>query len=62
MNENRIKTSVNTGEVSLPPAQRAVWSVKPHAQWRGGSEKQGFDGEKGLDKPRGGGENRGNGE
>lgn len=29
MNEDLMKTSVNTGEVSLPQAQAAGWSVKP---------------------------------
>jgi hypothetical protein len=54
MNESRMKTLVNTGELSLPPAQRAVWSVKSHAQRRDGSEKRGFGVGKWVDKPSGG--------
>jgi len=51
MNEKRMKTSVNTGEVSLPPPQTAGWSVKPPTQKRDGREKRGFDVEEWLDKP-----------
>ncbi|EEF57243.1 hypothetical protein Cflav_PD0289 [Pedosphaera parvula Ellin514] len=32
MNENRMKTSVNTGEVSLPPAQAVGWGRKIRAE------------------------------
>jgi hypothetical protein len=46
-----MKTSVNTGEVSLPPARTAGWSVNPPAQQCYGSEKQVIGVEKGLDKP-----------
>ena len=28
LNENRMKTTVNTGKVSLPPAQKAAWGLK----------------------------------
>jgi len=28
MNENRMKPSVNTGEMSLPPAHKAGWGEK----------------------------------
>jgi hypothetical protein len=34
--ENRMKTSIHTGEVSSPPAQAAGWGVKPG----GGTEKR----------------------
>jgi len=51
MNERRMKTPDNTGEMSLPPAQAAGWSVQPPAQQHDGSEKQGFGVEKWLDKP-----------
>jgi hypothetical protein len=51
MNEKRMKAPDNTGDVSLPPAQTAVWSVKPPAQQRDGSEKRGFGVEKCVDKP-----------
>ena len=49
LNEEQMKTSVNTGEVSLPQTQAARWSVKPPAQQGDGSEKEGFGVEKGLD-------------
>jgi len=51
MNEKRMKTSVYTGEVSLPQAQAAGWSVKPPAQQDDGTEKTCFGVEKWLDKP-----------
>jgi hypothetical protein len=51
MNENRMKTSVNTGDVSLPPAQTAGWSVKSTAQQGDGPEKGCFGVEKWVDKP-----------
>jgi hypothetical protein len=51
MNEKRMKTSVNTGVVSLPPAQRAGCDQKPRAEHGGGSEKDCFGVENGLDRP-----------
>ena len=51
MTENLMKTSINTGEVSSPPAQEGGWDVKVRAQQRGSTEKQGFGVEKWLDKP-----------
>jgi hypothetical protein len=48
MNENRMKPSINMGEVSLPPARRAGWSVKPPAQQRDGSENGVFALKNGL--------------
>jgi hypothetical protein len=46
-----MKTSVNTVEVSLPPAYEAGWGVKVRAEHGGGSEKHGFGVEKWLAKP-----------
>ena len=54
MNEKRMKTSVNTGEVSLPAAQEAGRGVKVRAEQGGGFEKPGFGVEKGLDNACGG--------
>jgi hypothetical protein len=51
MNENRMKTSVNPGEVSSPPARGASWGVEIAAQEGSGSEKQVFGVQKRLDKP-----------
>jgi hypothetical protein len=51
MNESPMKTSVNTGDVSLPPAQTAGWSVKSTAQQGDGPEKGRFGVEKWVDKP-----------
>lgn len=42
LNESPMKTSVNTGEASLPPAQTADCGVEPPVQQCDGSEKQGF--------------------
>jgi hypothetical protein len=42
MNENRMKTSVNTDEVSLSPAQTAGWGLKIGVENGCGSEKQGW--------------------
>jgi len=39
MNEKRMKTSVNTGELSSPPAHGASWGVKVRAEHACGSEK-----------------------
>jgi hypothetical protein len=51
MKEKRMKTSDNTGEVSLPPAQAAGWGVKILAEQRGSSEKGGLGVEKWLVNP-----------
>jgi hypothetical protein len=51
MNENRMKTAINTGGVSSPPAQKAVWGVNIRAEHGSGSEKQGFVVEKWLVNP-----------
>jgi hypothetical protein len=51
MNEKRTKTSVNTGDVSLPPAQTAGWSVKSTAQQGDGPEKGHFGVKRWVDKP-----------
>jgi len=51
MNENRMTTSIHTGEVSSPPAQAAGWGLKISADQGGGSEKQGFGVEKGIAIP-----------
>jgi hypothetical protein len=48
MNENRMKPSVNMGEVSLPPARTAGWSVKPPAQQGDGPENGVFALKNGL--------------
>jgi len=40
MNEKRMRTPVNTGEVSLLPVQGAVWSVKIDAAHGDGTEKR----------------------
>jgi hypothetical protein len=42
MNEKRMKTALNTGQVSLPPAQEAGWNAKVHPEQGGGSGKPGF--------------------
>jgi hypothetical protein len=47
-----MKTPVNTGEASLPPAPEAGWDAKVRAEQDGASEKPGFGVAKGLDKPR----------
>jgi hypothetical protein len=52
MNEKRMKTALNTGQVSLPPAQEAGWNAKVHPEQGGGSEKPGFGVQKRLAKPR----------
>ena len=49
--ERRMKTSVNTGEVSLLPAHEAGLGVKVRAKHGGGSEIQGFCFEKRFAKP-----------
>jgi hypothetical protein len=51
MNENRLKTSISTGEVSLPPAQPAGGGVKIGVEHGRGSEKQGLVVEKWVDRP-----------
>jgi hypothetical protein len=51
MSEKRMKTSVNTGEVSLHPAHKAGWGVKVLAEHHGGSEKHSFGVEIWLEKP-----------
>jgi hypothetical protein len=51
MNEKRMKTPVNTGEVSSPRAREAGRGVKIGAEHDGGSEKQGFGVEQRVDKP-----------
>jgi hypothetical protein len=48
MNEKRMKTSVNTGEVSLPAAQEAGRGVKVRAEQGGGSENRVLALKKGL--------------
>jgi hypothetical protein len=52
MNEKRMKTAHNTGEVSLPPAHEAGWGVKAGAEHGCGSGKPGFGVEKWLARPR----------
>jgi hypothetical protein len=52
MNEKRMKTSVNTGELSSPPARGACLGVKVRAEHGCASEKPGFRVEKWLAKPR----------
>jgi hypothetical protein len=52
MNEKRMKTSVNTGELSSPPAQGACWGVKVRAEHGCGSEKPALGVEKWLEMPR----------
>ena len=52
MNEKRMKTSVNTGELSLPPAHGACWGVKARAKYGCCSEKPAFDVEKLLEMPK----------
>ena len=52
MNENRMKSSVNTGEVSLLPVQKAGWAINVRAEQGGGSKKPDFGVAKWLDKPR----------
>jgi len=46
MNEKRMKTSVNTGGLSSPPAHGVCWGVKARAEHRCGSEKPALDVEK----------------
>ena len=52
MNEKRMKTSVNTGELSSLTAQGACWGVKVRAEHGCNSEKPVFGVEKWLAKPR----------
>jgi hypothetical protein len=52
MNEKRMKTSVNTGELSSPPTQGASWGVKVRAEHGCGSEKPALGVEKQLEIPR----------
>jgi hypothetical protein len=52
MNEKRMKTSVNTGELSSPPAHGACWGVKVRAEHACGSEKPALGVEKWLEMPR----------
>jgi len=40
VNEQRMKTSVNAGEESLPPERKVVWDLKASAEHGCGSEKQ----------------------
>jgi hypothetical protein len=42
MNEKRMKTSVNTGELSSLLAHEAGWNEKKHAEQGGGSENPNF--------------------
>jgi hypothetical protein len=51
MKEKRMKTSVSTGEVSLPPAQAVGWGVKIGKEHGGGTEKRGFGTPNLLAKP-----------
>ena len=51
MNENRMITSNNIGEVSLPPAHEAGWRVKVRAKHRGGSETHVFGEAKWIEIP-----------
>jgi hypothetical protein len=47
-----MKTSVNTGELSSPPAHGACWGVKVRADHGCGSEKPALGVEKWLEMPR----------
>jgi hypothetical protein len=51
MNEKRMKTSVNRGEVSLSPAHEAGWGIKVRAEHGHSSEKPGLGVEKSLEPP-----------
>jgi hypothetical protein len=51
MKEKRMKTSVNTGELSSPTAQGACWGVKVRAEHGCNSEKPVFGVEKWLELP-----------
>jgi len=51
VNEQRMKTSVNAGEESLPPERKVVWDLKASAEHGCGSEKQVFEVEKMIDRP-----------
>ena len=46
MNEKRMKTSVNTGELSSPLAHEAGWNEENDAEQGGGSEKPVFGAKK----------------
>jgi hypothetical protein len=46
MNEKRVKTSVNTGELSSPLAHEAGWNEENDAEQGGGSEKPVFGAKK----------------
>ena len=46
-----MKTSLNKGEVSLPPAQPDIGGQKLGAEHGYGAEKQGFGVENWLDRP-----------
>ena len=48
MNEKRMKTSVNTGELSLPSTRADVGGQKLGAEHGGGSEKGSFGVKQGL--------------
>jgi len=52
MNEQRMKTSVNTGESSSPPDHGACWGVKVRADHGCGSEKPALGFAKWLEMPR----------
>jgi hypothetical protein len=52
MNEKRMKTSVNTGELSRPPAHGACWGIKVRAERGCGSEKPALSVEKWFELPR----------
>ena len=51
MNENRMKTAVNTGELSSRPAQAAGWGLKIGAEHSRDTENRRFGTENGIDKP-----------
>jgi hypothetical protein len=52
MNEKRMKTTVNTGELCSPPAHGECWSVNVCAEHGCGSEKPALGVEKWLEMPR----------
>ena len=52
MKANRMKPSVDTGELSSLPAHEAYWGVKVRAEHGCDSEKPVFGVKKWLEKPR----------
>jgi hypothetical protein len=52
MKENRMKPSLNTGELCSPPAHEACWGVKVRAEHGCDSEKPVFGVKKCLEMPR----------